>query len=138
MAQNLFNFIRLLDLDGHSHGIYRWLDQTRLVFTSGYNDLVQDELLAPSVECSILTTIIMLGTIQTESNQKEVLPDFHLRLIVALHILRWEISQAGRCRECGLDGIQIRFQRTRLHTIIGELKIGFCQQNEQKLPHHSQ
>lgn len=84
MAKNLLDLVGLLNFDGNSDGVDGRLDQASLVLTSRDNNLVQDQLLTAS--------------------------DFNLGLIVTLHILGREVSQAGGRGERCLHSIKIRFQ----------------------------
>lgn len=49
MAQNSFNLVCLFDLDTESDGVYRGFDEHSLVFISGDDERVQEDLLRPAV-----------------------------------------------------------------------------------------
>lgn len=47
-AQNLFDFVSLLDLDAHAHWVDRWLDENLLIFIATNSDWIEEKFLAHS------------------------------------------------------------------------------------------
>jgi hypothetical protein len=48
LAQNLFNLVRLLDFDGHAHGVNGGLDEAHLLVGSRDDQRLQQQLLIES------------------------------------------------------------------------------------------
>ncbi len=88
MTQDLLDLVRLLDLDRYADRIHRRLDKALLVLSSGDDDGVEQQLLGSS--------------------------DLYFGLVVSLHGLGREVSEAEGAVEGAAHGIEIGLESVGL------------------------